>query len=88
MTEILVVLISYLIGSIPMAYLLGKLFKRIDIRDYGSGNVGASNVWVHVNKWVVGPLIAFDIFVGPLPGRPGDSKTLCFTTCLCPLWGG
>ena len=63
MIEILVVLVSYFVGSIPMAYLLGRIFKRIDIRDYGSGNVGASNVWVHVNKWVVGPLIAFDIFV-------------------------
>ncbi len=68
MIETLVVLISYLIGSIPMAYLLGRLFKNIDIRDYGSGNVGASNVWVHVNKWVVGPLVGFDIFVkGALP---------------------
>lgn len=68
MIEILVVLTSYLIGSIPMAYLLGRFFKNIDIRDYGSGNVGASNVWVHVSKWVVGPLIGFDIFVkGALP---------------------
>ena len=34
---------SYLIGSIPTAYLLVKWFKRIDVRTIGSGNVGATN---------------------------------------------
>ncbi|MEI6832177.1 MAG: glycerol-3-phosphate 1-O-acyltransferase PlsY [Candidatus Omnitrophota bacterium] len=36
-------LVSYLLGSIPTAYLFGKLFKGIDIRKAGSGNVGATN---------------------------------------------
>ncbi len=35
---------SYLIGSIPTAYLLVKRLKRVDIRTIGSGNVGATNV--------------------------------------------
>ncbi len=39
-----VVLISYLIGSIPIGYIAGHVLKRIDIRDYGSGNIGATNV--------------------------------------------
>jgi len=34
---------AYLIGSIPTSYLMGKIIKGIDIRDYGSGNVGATN---------------------------------------------
>ena len=34
---------AYLIGSIPTAYLAGRLLKGIDIREYGSGNVGGSN---------------------------------------------
>lgn len=34
---------AFLIGSIPTAYLAGKLIKRVDIRAYGSGNVGATN---------------------------------------------
>ncbi|KPK97315.1 MAG: hypothetical protein AMJ95_09705 [Omnitrophica WOR_2 bacterium SM23_72] len=36
--------ISYLIGSIPTAYIFGRIFKGIDIRKFGSGNVGATNV--------------------------------------------
>lgn len=35
---------AYLIGSIPTAYLMGRIVKGIDIRNYGSGNVGATNV--------------------------------------------
>lgn len=39
------ILLSYLAGSIPTAYLLGKLSKGIDIREHGSGNVGATNAF-------------------------------------------
>ena len=63
MTEAGVVALAYLIGSIPMAYVLGRVTKRIDIRSYGSGNAGASNVWVHLGKRFALPLGAFDIFV-------------------------
>ena len=40
---IVALLISYLIGSIPTAYLFGRILKGIDIRKVGSGNVGATN---------------------------------------------
>ena len=63
MTEAAIVLSAYLIGSIPMSYILGRAFKQIDIRRYGSGNVGASNAWVHVGKWTVVPVSAFDFLV-------------------------
>ena len=39
-----VILASYLIGSIPSGYFAGKLLKRIDVRNYGSGATGASNI--------------------------------------------
>lgn len=41
---------SYLIGSIPTAYIIGKSVKQIDIRQCGSGNVGATNVFRVVGK--------------------------------------
>ena len=41
---------AYLLGSIPSGYVIGKLAAGIDIREYGSGNVGASNVIAHVGK--------------------------------------
>jgi len=40
---IIAFIVSYILGSIPTSYLMGKLIKKIDIRDFGSGNVGATN---------------------------------------------
>lgn len=40
-----IVLVSYLIGSIPASYLTARYWKGIDIRRLGSGNVGTTNVW-------------------------------------------
>lgn len=52
MNEILVILIAYLIGSIPTAVWTSKYFFGIDIRDYGSGNAGATNTYrVLGAKW-------------------------------------
>lgn len=40
-----IIITSYLIGSIPSALIIGKLFKNIDIRKYGSGNLGSTNAF-------------------------------------------
>ena len=45
MKELVLIIISYLIGSIPTALLVSKRFFGIDIRDYGSGNMGATNTF-------------------------------------------
>ncbi|MBU1061975.1 MAG: glycerol-3-phosphate 1-O-acyltransferase PlsY [Candidatus Omnitrophica bacterium] len=44
------VLVAYLIGSIPTAYIFGRLLKGIDIRQFGSGNVGATNTFRVIGK--------------------------------------
>jgi len=41
---IIAILIAYLLGSIPTSFIFAKLMKGMDIRDYGSGNVGATNL--------------------------------------------
>lgn len=41
----LVVLLSYLIGSIPNGLLIGKWLKNVDLREYGSKNIGATNAY-------------------------------------------
>ncbi|MFJ7971800.1 glycerol-3-phosphate 1-O-acyltransferase PlsY [Psychrobacillus sp. NPDC096389] len=43
--NILTLILSYLIGSISFALVIGKIFYKKDIRDYGSGNLGATNAY-------------------------------------------
>ncbi|OLS01686.1 glycerol-3-phosphate 1-O-acyltransferase PlsY [Tissierella creatinophila] len=43
MSYIFLIIISYLMGCFSSAYIVGKTFKKIDIRDFGSGNVGSTN---------------------------------------------
>lgn len=52
MNELLLVILAYLIGSIPSAVWVSQRFFNIDIRDYGSGNAGATNVYRTLgSKW-------------------------------------
>ncbi|MFC2056367.1 glycerol-3-phosphate acyltransferase [Chloroflexota bacterium] len=63
---ILLIIGAYLLGSVPTAYLVAKWRRGIDIRQYGSGNVGASNVLAIISKrWSVVVTI-FDIGKGAL----------------------
>lgn len=43
MLEILIIALSYVFGSIPFALVIGKVFFKKDVRNYGSGNLGGSN---------------------------------------------
>lgn len=54
-----VIAISYLVGSIPSGYIAGRALKGIDVREYGSGVTGATNVMRTLGKWpFVGVLVA------------------------------
>lgn len=54
---------SYLLGSIPTAYIIGRLVRGLDIRSYGSGNVGSANLYEHVGKRWVFPLVAVEVLL-------------------------
>ncbi|HRN73618.1 MAG TPA: glycerol-3-phosphate 1-O-acyltransferase PlsY [Ginsengibacter sp.] len=61
MKEAFLVLIAYLIGSIPTALIISKSFFDIDIREYGSGNMGATNTFR-----VLGPKFGTIVMVGDM----------------------
>lgn len=73
-------LISYLLGSIPFGYLLVRLFKKQDIRQTGSGNIGATNVARSGAKGLAIATLLLDALKGSaavlVASRllPGDSK--------------
>lgn len=59
MTEIVLIIFAYLIGSIPTAVWVSKTMYGIDIRDYGSGNAGATNTFrVLGSKWGIFVMLA------------------------------
>ena len=60
----LLILGAYLLGSVPAAYLVAKWSRGIDIRQYGSGNVGATNLLKLTSKRVAIPVIIFDLGKG------------------------
>lgn len=63
---ILGIIISYLIGAIPTAYIYGRIYKKIDIREHGSGNVGATNVFRVLGKGPGIAVLIIDILKGVL----------------------
>ena len=67
MDYIIIILISYIFGSIPFGLLLTKIFLKKDIRKIGSGNIGATNVFRSGNKFIGYSTLLLDIFKAVLP---------------------
>lgn len=63
-TNILLLLSAYLLGSIPSAVWIGKYFYSIDVREYGSGNAGATNVFRVLGKKAGIPVLLMDVLKG------------------------
>ena len=57
----LIIISCYLLGSVPFGYIVGKLFKKVDIREYGSGNIGATNA-----LRILGPQLASLVVIGDI----------------------
>ena len=58
--------LSYLVGSFPTAYVMGRMLKGIDIRQHGSGNVGATNALRALGKGPGLAVLLIDILKGAL----------------------
>jgi len=85
-TQIAMIVASYVLGSVPTGYWLGKAWKGIDVRQHGSGNLGATNVYR-----VLGPKAAlFTFTVDCLKGMVPVivSQHLFPNTLLVPLLTG
>ena len=67
MDLVLVVFLSYLMGSIPFGYLLTKIFLKKDIRNIGSGNIGATNALRTGNKMIGYSTLCLDILKAVIP---------------------
>jgi len=64
MNYVFVVLISYLLGNLSFAYILGKLIMKKDVRDFGSGNSGTTNAIRAFGKKVGAMVFAGDVLKG------------------------
>ena len=71
MTDALIVLGGYLLGSVPFGYLLPRLLRGEDVRERGSGNVGASNVWRVYGRSLGVPVAILDVAKGFVPAAVG-----------------
>ena len=62
--SILALILAYLCGSIPTAVWIGQAFYGIDVREYGSGNAGATNTFRVLGKKAGIPVMLIDILKG------------------------
>ena len=95
MDVLIVILFSYLSGSIPFGLILTKIFGDQDIRNIGSGNIGATNVLRTGNKFLAGLTLVLDILKGYIPviiaqqyfpGLIQLSCLLAFLGHIFPVW--
>ena len=64
MKELILIIFAYLLGSIPTALIISKKYFGIDIRDYGSGNMGATNTFRVLGSKYGTLVMVFDILKG------------------------
>jgi glycerol-3-phosphate acyltransferase PlsY len=67
LNAILAILAAYLLGAMPTSYIAGKLGRGIDLREHGSRNLGATNVYRILGWKYAIPVALFDIAKGAIP---------------------
>ena len=92
---IIVVIYSYLLGSIPFGLILTKIFLKKDIRTVGSGNIGTTNVLRTGNKFLAISTLALDLLKGYISvyitifffeNLTSLSALICFIGHIFPIW--
>jgi glycerol-3-phosphate acyltransferase PlsY len=66
LTIITLLIIAYLLGSVPSAVWVGKAFHGIDVREHGSGNAGATNTFRVLGKKAGVPVLLLDVLKGAI----------------------
>ena len=89
MEYLIIALVSYLLGSIPFGFILTKIFLKKDIRDIGSGNIGATNALRTGNKLLGYGTLILDISKAVLPVLyvKFNYPEYIFITSLCTFLG-
>jgi len=89
MEYLIIALASYLLGSIPFGFILTKIFLKKDIRDIGSGNIGATNALRTGNKLLGYGTLILDITKAVLPVLyvKFNYPEYIFITSLCTFLG-
>jgi len=64
---VVMLLLAYLVGSIPFGVIVGKVFYHVDVREHGSGNVGTTNVFRVLGKKAGVVVLACDMLKGYVP---------------------
>jgi len=91
----IVVIYSYLLGSIPFGLVLTKIFLKKDIRTVGSGNIGTTNVLRTGNKFLAITTLALDLLKGYISvyitifyfeNFTSLSALICFIGHIFPIW--
>jgi glycerol-3-phosphate acyltransferase PlsY len=67
MEQLLILVLAYLLGAIPVGYLVGTYWKKIDIRQYGSGNIGTTNAFRILGTGPALVVLGGDLLKGVIP---------------------
>jgi glycerol-3-phosphate acyltransferase PlsY len=67
LTSWLLLAASYLLGAVPSGYIAGRVFRGIDLREHGSGNLGATNAFRVLGARLAAPVMVADMAKGFIP---------------------